>query len=73
MDRMHVLAFGDRGSARRPRRLAAAAVATLMVAALPTARGPVAHAATATVNVTVNANEGLGTVPSTAYGANQAV
>jgi hypothetical protein len=40
--------------------------------ALPAADVPAA-AATATVHVTVNANEGLGTVPSTAYGANQAV
>src|SRR6202007_2241565 len=31
------------------------------------------HAATPAVNVTVNADEGLGTVPSTAYGVNQAV
>ncbi len=37
------------------------------------APGPAAHAATATVHVTVNADEGLGTVPETAYGANQAV
>ena len=32
-----------------------------------------AAATTAAVNVTVNADEGLGTVPSTAYGLNQAV
>jgi len=32
-----------------------------------------ANAATPPVNVTVNAGEGLGTVPSTAYGLNQAV
>jgi hypothetical protein len=31
------------------------------------------HASTAVVNVTINADEGLGTVPSTAYGLNQAV
>jgi hypothetical protein len=36
--------------------------------------GPVAAAATgSTVNVTVNAAEGLGTIPSTAYGLNTAV
>ena len=61
----------DRG---RPRRWAAATAAALCIAALsPT--GTVAHASptTAAVDVTVNADEGLGTVPDTAYGANQAV
>lgn len=43
-----------------------------MVAAVPTMSGT-AHATAAVVNVTLNAREGLGTVPTTAYGANQAV
>jgi len=73
MDRMHLPAFRDRRSAQRLRRCAAAAATALVAAALPMASGPAARAATATVHVTVNANEGLGTVPSTAYGANQAV
>jgi len=73
MDRMHVPAFHDHRSARRSRRFAAAAVTALISAALPMAPEPAAHAATATVHVTVNADEGLGTVPAVAYGANQAV
>jgi len=66
---MHLPVFRERG---RPRRLAAAAAATLVLAALPAAPGA-ARAAVSTVDVTVNADEGLGTVPGTAYGANQAV
>ncbi len=58
---------------RRPRRLAALAAAALATAAIPAAQGTTAHAAVAAVHVTVNANEGLGTVDETAYGANQAV
>ncbi len=58
---------------KRLRRFAAGAAAVLTIAALPVARSTTAHAASATVDVTVNADEGLGTVPSTAYGANQAV
>jgi hypothetical protein len=69
MDRMHVPVVRGRGGSLR---LAAAAVAALAVAALPAAPGP-ARAAVSAVDVTVNANEGLGTVPDTAYGANQAV
>ncbi|MFI0898152.1 cellulose binding domain-containing protein [Streptomyces sp. NPDC020983] len=49
------------------------AAAVLTIAAPPAAQSTAAHAASATVDVTVNANEGLGTVSSTAYGANQAV
>jgi hypothetical protein len=51
---------------------AAAIVAVLAGVAL-TATGPAVHASTAVVNVTINADEGLGTVPATAYGLNQAV
>jgi hypothetical protein len=42
---------------------------------VPAAHGATPHASSATVpvQVTVNADEGLGTVPATAYGANQAV
>jgi Cellulose binding domain/Fibronectin type III domain len=68
----------------RPRRLAGArsrsprpgwavAMATVLAGVALTATGPAAHASTAVVNVTVNADEGLGTVPDTAYGLNQAV
>jgi hypothetical protein len=49
-----------------------AAGLAVTVAALTTLTVPAAAAA-GTVHVTVNAHEGLGTVPSTAYGANQAV
>jgi Cellulose binding domain/Fibronectin type III domain len=52
---------------------AAAAAAVVLAATVITATGPAVHAATAVVNVTVNADEGLGTVPATAYGLNQAV
>ena len=45
------------------------ALASAVLATASTA----AQAAPASVNVTVNAGEGLGTVPSTAYGVNQAV
>jgi Cellulose binding domain/Fibronectin type III domain len=55
----------------------AAVVATLTLAALSLSgtpgAGTTASAATSAVNVTVNADEGLGTVGSTAYGLNQAV
>ena len=43
------------------------------LAAGPAAAGPAAAAAPAPVNVTVNADEGLGTIPATAYGLNSAV
>lgn len=43
------------------------------LAAGVTAAGPAAAAAAAPVNVTVNADEGLGTIPATAYGLNSAV
>jgi hypothetical protein len=56
----------------RRRRLAAGAALALAVTALTTA-GPAARAAAPPVDVTVSADEGLGTVPGTAYGANQAV
>jgi len=49
--------------------IAAAALAT----GTALTAGAVPAKATAAVNVTVNAGEGLGTVPSTAYGLNQAV
>jgi hypothetical protein len=51
---------------------AVAAAAALVGATLTTGVVPAA-ATTPPVNVTVNAREGLGTVPSTAYGLNQAV
>jgi len=56
----------------RPRWLAAA-VAAVLSAALLAAGGTAVRAETPAVNVTVNADEGLGTVPTTAYGLNQAV
>jgi hypothetical protein len=55
-----------------PRLLATAAAVALAGAAMTTP-GTAARAAAPAVNVTVNADEGLGTVPGTAYGANQAV
>jgi hypothetical protein len=51
--------------------LAAGTAAALASAVLTTSTA--AQAAPASVNVTVNAGEGLGTVPGTAYGLNQAV
>lgn len=48
------------------------AVAVFVGAALTTAITP-SHASTGSVDVSINADEGLGTVPDTAYGANQAV
>jgi hypothetical protein len=39
----------------------------------PAVTGPAAAGGPATVNVSVNADEGLGTIPSTAYGLNSAV
>jgi hypothetical protein len=60
----------------RPRRLNASAVATaiaMLAGAALTVTGAPAQADTAIVNVRVNAREGLGVLPSTAYGANQAV
>jgi hypothetical protein len=53
-------------------RRAVVTVAVLTGVALTTTV-PASHASTAVVNVTINADEGLGTVPSTAYGLNQAV
>jgi hypothetical protein len=62
---------------RGPRlRVAAAAALALLGSALAqtSASTPAAAASTAqTVNVTVNADEGLGTIPSTGYGLNSAV
>jgi hypothetical protein len=53
----------------------AAVLAVGALAAPAAAAGPAATAAAApgVVNVTVNTNEGLGTIPSTAYGLNSAV
>ncbi|HJP76434.1 MAG TPA: cellulose binding domain-containing protein [Pseudonocardiaceae bacterium] len=45
----------------------------LVVATLLSVAAAPSHAATSAVDVSINANEGLGTVPGTAYGANQAV
>jgi hypothetical protein len=50
-----------------------AAAAALVAGAALSSGGVPAAATTTPVNVTVNAGEGLGTVPSTAYGLNQAV
>ena len=61
-------------SPERPRRLAAVVTVVLassIAAVVTTATS--AGATTPTVTVTVNAREGLGTVPDTAYGLNQAV
>jgi Cellulose binding domain/Fibronectin type III domain len=57
------------------RLVAPAAVACLAASALATLPGQAqrASAGTATASVTVNANENLGAIPSTAYGLNQAV
>ena len=64
-------------TARRPR---PAVLTALLLTAGLLAAGPAvaagstpAAAGTATVNVNVNADEGLGTIPSTAYGLNSAV
>jgi len=71
---MHLVPFPPR---RVRLRWSAAAVVALTWAALALSgtagAGSTANAATPAVNVTVNADEGLGTVPSTAYGLNQAV
>src|SRR5690348_10894564 len=58
---------------RRPRLTAAGAAITLALAVGATVVGSPAAAAIPAVHVTVNATEGLGTVPDTAYGLNQAV
>ena len=50
-----------------------AALVAILIGVVLTATGQAVHASTAVVNVTINADEGLGTVPSTAYGLNQAV
>ena len=65
-------------SARRARPWWPAAVVATLTGAALTLGGTAgvsstANAATPPVNVTVNAGEGLGTLPSTAYGLNQAV
>jgi Cellulose binding domain/Fibronectin type III domain len=68
---MHLSPAPGRG---RPRRFAwAATAAAVLTGVALTATGPAVHASAAVVNVTINADEGLGTVPSTAYGLNQAV
>ena len=60
---------------RAPKRFRwfASAAAVIVATSTPVLVGATAHADPAAVNVTVNAQEGLGTVPSTAYGLNQAV
>jgi len=59
----------------RPRAAAVAALALVGSALTQTSASVPAAAATAaqSVNVTVNTSEGLGTIPSTGYGLNQAV
>ncbi|HEX9539506.1 MAG TPA: alpha-L-arabinofuranosidase, partial [Streptosporangiaceae bacterium] len=59
---------------RGPAALAVAVLSAGALSAAPAvAAGPAAAAGPATVNVSVNAGEGLGTIPSTAYGLNSAV
>jgi hypothetical protein len=59
---------------RKPVVLASLILAAAGMSAAPlAAAGPAAAAAPATVNVSVNANEGQGTIPATAYGLNSAV
>jgi hypothetical protein len=59
---------------RGPAALAVAVLSAGALSAAPAvAAGPAAAAGPATVNVSVNASEGLGTIPSTAYGLNSAV
>ena len=55
------------------RRAAGGAALILGAALIPSAVAAAAAGTGATVNVTVNANEGLGTIPSTGYGLNSAV
>jgi len=59
--------------ARWFRRVAGGAAVTLAGALAPSATQVALAATGTTVNVTVNANEGLGTIPSTGYGLNSAV
>lgn len=61
-----------RTSANQSRAVVLAACA-LVAGALVTTVGAPAQAAPVTANVTVNANEGLGTIPDTGYGLNSAV
>jgi hypothetical protein len=59
---------------RGPAALAAVVLSAGALSATPAVvAGPAAAAGPATVNVSVNAGEGLGTIPSTAYGLNSAV
>ncbi|HZR48738.1 MAG TPA: cellulose binding domain-containing protein [Streptosporangiaceae bacterium] len=53
--------------------IAAAVLLTAGIAGATVGRPATAAAASSTVNVTVNAGEGLGTIPGTAYGLNSAV
>jgi hypothetical protein len=69
---MHVSPSPRRSRLRRLAVVRSAAVAAVLAAAGLAATSPAVHAQTA-VNVTINADEGLGTVPDTAYGLNQAV
>ncbi|WP_052432472.1 cellulose binding domain-containing protein [Streptacidiphilus carbonis] len=64
-----------RNRSARARLGRAAAACAVALAAAFAATAPSAHAAATTpgVNVAVNAQEGLGTIPSTAYGLNSAV
>ncbi len=57
----------------RGRRWLAAGASVAVAGAVLTTASASAQTAPASVSVTVNADEGLGTVPSTAYGLNQAV
>jgi Cellulose binding domain/Fibronectin type III domain len=59
--------------ARRLRRIAGGAALALAGALAPSASGIAVADTGAAVNVTVNAQEGLGTIPATGYGLNSAV
>jgi len=74
-----LISTSARAVRRGPATLAALLAAGALAAAPLAAAGPAAAArqaaaaASGTVNVSVNANEGLGTIPATGYGLNSAV
>src|SRR5579859_7868351 len=72
-DHMRVPFYRDHRWSRGFATTAAAAMAAFAIAGVPTTSAAAPAAVADAVNVTVNADEGLGTVPATAYGANQAV
>lgn len=70
--RLPIHASGLRVPWRKVAPAAVACLAASTLATLPT-QAQQASAGAATASITVNANENLGTIPSTAYGLNQAV